>query len=206
MELIKKYFPNLEKEKYSKIEQYSFLLKEWNSKINLISRKDVDNIEVNHILHSLSICKIFEFISGQTILDVGSGGGLPGIPLAIFFDNCEFTLIDSITKKTNVLNEMKKELNLNNIKIVNERVEKHSLKYDYIVSRAVTNLNDFMQLVNNNIKLKNIENNNRGVIYLKGGNIEEETKSFNKNIVTYNINDFFAESYFETKKIVFIKK
>ena len=200
---IDKYFPKLtqeQKDKYSKLVQ---LYKYWNSKVNLISRKDIDNLEINHILHSLSIVKIVSFKESTSVLDVGTGGGLPGIPLAIFFPKVNFTLIDSIGKKIKVVKSICSELSINNVDAINDRVENHLAHYDFILSRAVTRMDIFYKLVNKNFRDNSLNKMKNGIISLKGGNLDEELKDFNeKNI--YDINEYFNYEFFQTKKIIYI--
>ena len=200
---IDKYFPKLtqeQKDKYSKLVQ---LYKYWNSKVNLISRKDIDNLEINHILHSLSIVKIVSFKDSTSVLDVGTGGGLPGIPLAIFFPKVNFTLIDSIGKKIKVVKSICSELSINNVDAINDRVENHLAHYDFILSRAVTRMDIFYKLVNKNFRYNSLNKMKNGIISLKGGNLDEELKDFNeKNI--YDINEYFNYEFFQTKKIIYI--
>ncbi len=181
------------------IELYKF----WNSKVNLISRKDIDNLYVNHILHSLSIAKIHEFIDGTDVLDVGTGGGLPGIPLAILFPKVNFTLLDSISKKIKVVEDIRKKLNISNVITINDRAENHHLKYDFVISRAVSKMDRFYPLVKKNIKLKSVNSIPNGIISLKGGNLESELKQFN-NFKVFEISKFFSDHFFQTKKIVYI--
>ena len=200
---IDKYFPKLtqeQKEKYSKLVQ---LYKYWNSKVNLISRKDIDNLEINHILHSLSIVKIVSFKDSTSVLDVGTGGGLPGIPLAIFFPKVNFTLIDSIGKKIKVVKSICSELSINNVNAINDRVENHLDQYDFILSRAVTRMDKFYKLVNKNFRYDSSNKIKNGIISLKGGDLDEELKDFDeKNI--YDINEYFNYEFFQTKKIIYI--
>ena len=200
---IDKYFPKLtqeQKEKYSKLVQ---LYKYWNSKVNLISRKDIDNLEINHILHSLSIVNIVSFKDSTSVLDVGTGGGLPGIPLAIFFPKVNFTLIDSIGKKIKVVKSICSELSINNVDAINDRVENHLDHYDFILSRAVTRMDKFYKLVNKNFRYDSSNKMKNGIISLKGGDLYEELKDFNeKNI--YDINEYFNYEFFQTKKIIYI--
>ena len=200
---IDKYFPKLtqeQKEKYSKLVQ---LYKYWNSKVNLISRKDIDNLEINHILHSLSIVKIVSFKDSTSVLDVGTGGGLPGIPLAIFFPKVNFTLIDSIGKKIKVVKSICSELSVNNVDAINDRVENHLDHYDFILSRAVTRMDKFYKLVYKNFEYNSSNKIKNGIISLKGGNLDEELKDFDeKNI--YDINEYFNYEFFQTKKIIYI--
>lgn len=200
---IDKYFPKLtqeQKEKYSKLVQ---LYKYWNSKVNLISRKDIDNLEINHILHSLSIVKIVIFKDSTSVLDVGTGGGLPGIPLAIFFPKVNFTLIDSIGKKIKVVKSICSELSINNVNAINDRVENHLDHYDFILSRAVTRMDNFYKLVYKNFRYDSSNKIKNGIISLKGGDLDEELKDFKKKNI-YDINEYFNYEFFQTKKIIYI--
>ena len=200
---IDKYFPKLtqeQKEKYSKLVQ---LYKYWNSKVNLISRKDIDNLEINHILHSLSIVKIVSFKDSTSVLDVGTGGGLPGIPLAIFFPKVNFTLIDSIGKKIKVVKSICNELSINNVNAINDRVENHLDHYDFILSRAVTRMDNFYKLVYKNFRYDSSNKIKNGIISLKGGDLDEELKDFKKKNI-YDINEYFNYEFFQTKKIIYI--
>ena len=200
---IDKYFPKLtqeQKEKYSKLAQ---LYKYWNSKVNLISRKDIDNLEINHILHSLSIVKIVIFKDSTSVLDVGTGGGLPGIPLAIFFPKVNFTLIDSIGKKIKVVKSICSELSINNVNAINDRVENHLDHYDFILSRAVTRMDNFYKLVYKNFRYDSSNKIKNGIISLKGGDLDEELKDFKKKNI-YDINEYFNYEFFQTKKIIYI--
>ena len=200
---IDKYFPKLtqeQKEKYSKLVQ---LYKYWNSKVNLISRKDIDNLEINHILHSLSIVKIVSFKDSTSVLDVGTGGGLPGIPLAIFFPKVNFTLIDSIGKKIKVVKSICNELSINNVNSINDRVENHLDHYDFILSRAVTRMDNFYKLVYKNFRYNSSNKIKNGIISLKGGDLDEELKDFEKKNI-YDINEYFNYEFFQTKKIIYI--
>ena len=200
---IDKYFPKLteeQKEKYSKLVE---LYKYWNSKVNLISRKDIDNLEINHILHSLSIVKIVSFKDSTSVLDVGTGGGLPGIPLAIFFPKVNFTLIDSIGKKIKVVKSICSELSINNVNAINDRVENHLDGYDFILSRAVTRMDNFHKLVYKNFRYDSSNKIKNGIISLKGGDLDEELKDFKKKNI-YDINEYFNYEFFQTKKIIYI--
>lgn len=198
-----KHFSKISQDQLKKFNSLIQLYKSWNSKVNLISRKDIDNLYVNHILHSLSIAKVHEFIDGSNILDVGTGGGLPGIPLAILFPNVNFTLLDSISKKIKVVEDISKQLSLTNVRTVNDRAENHNLKYDFIISRAVSKMDEFYSMVNKNIKLKSRSNIPNGIISLKGGDLKDELKNFN-NYKIFEISEFFSNDFFKTKKIVFI--
>ena len=200
---INKFFPKLNQEKKEKYNKLIQLYKYWNSKVNLISRKDIDNLEINHILHSLSIVKIVRFKDSTLVMDVGTGGGLPGIPLAIFFPKVNFTLIDSIGKKIKVVKSICSELSINNVNAVNDRVENHFDHYDFVLSRAVTRMDKFYKLVNKNIRSNSSNKIKNGLISLKGGTLYEELKDFNDKKI-YDVNKFFNHEFFQTKKIIHI--
>lgn len=204
MEIINKYFPDLSQNQINQFSLLFDLYNFWNSKINVISRKDIENLYQNHILHSLSIAKFINFHDDSTVIDVGTGGGFPGIPLAIFFPNCKFHLIDSIGKKVKVVEEVSKSLMLENLTYEKNRIQENNSKFDFVVSRAVTNFTDFVSITKKNIKKehKNIIDN--GIIYLKGGDLSEELSGF-KNFKIIRISDYFNEDFFETKKIVYYK-
>jgi 16S rRNA (guanine527-N7)-methyltransferase len=176
----------------------------WNLKINVISRKDIDNLEIHHILHSLSIGKIFSFIKGTKVLDAGTGGGFPGIPLAILFPEVEFTLVDSIAKKIRVVEEIKSELELKNVNTRNERFENTPGKFDYITGRAVSSLPDLCKMLWGKILDNDRNKNPNGMIYLKGGEFTEELKSLSVDYKLYNLSDYYSEPFFETKKLIHI--
>tara|TARA_B100000609_G_C17136018_1_gene392851 strand:- start:20 stop:643 length:624 start_codon:yes stop_codon:yes gene_type:complete len=200
---INKFFPKLNQEKKEKYNKLIQLYKYWNSKVNLISRKDIDNIEINHILHSLSIVKIVRFKDSTLVMDVGTGGGLPGIPLAIFFPKVNFTLIDSIGKKIKVVKSICSELSINNVNAINDRVENHFDHYDFVLSRAVTRMDKFYKLVNKNFRSNSSNKIKNGIISLKGGTLYEELKDFNDKKI-YDVNKFFNHEFFQTKKIIHI--
>jgi len=203
-ESIFRYFPSLSSLQKDKISMLQSLYLRWNSKINVISRKDMDNFFIHHVLHSLSIAKIISFKSRTRILDVGSGGGFPGIPLAIMFPESEFTLLDSVKKKTGVISAIAVELNLDNVTTVRKRAEDEESKYDFITGRAVTQFNKFVKLTTKNI-LRNSNNTlKNGILYLKGGEIDEELAGFRDKITVWNIKEFFNEPFFETKKIIYL--
>ncbi|MBL7110804.1 MAG: 16S rRNA (guanine(527)-N(7))-methyltransferase RsmG [Bacteroidales bacterium] len=197
MNLIRKYFPDLSAQMYRQLDDFQDLIREWNEKINLISRKDVQFLTERHILHSLSIAKVFPFPEQSRILDVGTGGGFPGIPLAILYPESRFKLIDSIGKKINVVNSICSELKLDNVNTSNTRIENYFEEYDFVVARAVTNLPRFHSWVRKNYL--------KGLIYLKGGDLEKETGPLPSARII-NISDLFEEEFFETKKIVYIPK
>ena len=200
---INKFFPKLNQEKKEKYNKLIQLYKYWNSKVNLISRKDIDNIEINHILHSLSIVKIVRFKDSTLVMDVGTGGGLPGIPLAIFFPKVNFTLIGSIGKKIKVVKSICSELSINNVNAVNDRVENHFDHYDFVLSRAVTRMDKFYKLVNKNFRSNSSNKIKNGIISLKGGTLYEELKDFNEKKI-YDVNKYFNHEFFQTKKIIHI--
>lgn len=204
--IIKKYFPDLSSHQLQQFEMLKPLYSDWNQKINVISRKDADNLEINHILHSLAIAKIISFKAGTKILDVGTGGGFPGIPLAIMFPDCKFHLIDSIGKKITVVEAVAKEIGLQNLTAAKIRAEDVDEKFNFIVSRAVTTLPVFYNWIENKIISKNQNSIKNGVIYLKGGDLTEELKAFENRNTVYNISDYFEEDFFETKKIVHISQ
>jgi 16S rRNA (guanine527-N7)-methyltransferase len=203
MKIIQKYFKDLSKEQLIQFTKLEVLYKDWNSKINVISRKDIDELYLRHVLHSLSIAKLISFKDGTSILDVGTGGGFPGIPLAILFPNCKFHLVDSIQKKINVVNNVVKELDLKNVKTSSCRVEAISEKNDFVVSRAVTNMKDFVSWIKFKINKISFNDFKNGVLYLKGGDLNEELKSF-KNVKTFELSEFFNEDFFNEKKVVYL--
>ena len=203
MTIIQKYFNDLTIEQLSQFAKLELLYKDWNSKINVISRKDIDELYLRHVLHSLSIAKLISFKDGTSILDVGTGGGFPGIPLAILFPNCRFHLVDSIQKKITVVNNVVKELDLKNVKTSCSRVEAISEKYDFVVSRAVTNMKDFVSWIKFKINKNSFNDFKNGVLYLKGGDLEDELKSF-KNVKTFELSEIFNEDFFIQKKVVYL--
>lgn len=203
MKLILRYFPNLTNDQIQKFKELEGLYKEWNSRINVISRKDIEDLYLKHVLHSLSIAKFISFKKNTSILDVGTGGGFPGIPLAIIFPDCNFLLVDSINKKINVVKEISNTLKLTNVSYNAIRVEKLKTKHDFIVSRAVTRMNKFRNLVKGLISNKNDNKIKNGIIYLKGGDLTEEMMNIKHQKV--NISDYFDEEFFETKKIVYLE-
>ena len=205
MDIIAKYFNDLSKIQVSQFGKLFELYNYWNTRINVISRKDINNLYINHILHSLSIAKIIKFTNKTTIMDVGTGGGLPGIPLAIYFPEVQFYLIDSIGKKINVVKNISKKLNLQNIRADKIRVEEVKEKFDFIISRAVTSLPKFISLVKNKIKPKSNNELPNGILYLKGADYSKEIKQISKEYKAFSISEIFEEIYFETKYIIHIK-
>lgn len=204
LSILLQYFPEFKQEQLEKLEKFSELLLEWNSKINLISRKDIDNLFEHNILHSLAIAKFFNFKKTTKIIDLGTGGGLPGIPLAIVFPDVHFDLVDSITKKIIAVKDMCEKLNLKNVNTLNVRAETLKPNYDFVVSRAVTNFENFYKLSKNLFRKKD-NNQLQGIIYLKGGDFKQELQNFN-NYVIYSISDCYEEEFFFTKKIIFLQK
>ncbi len=203
MELILKYFPNLTEKKIQQFSQLQNLYTDWNAQINVISRKDMDNLYINHVLHSLAIAKVIDFADGSKILDVGTGGGFPGIPLAILFPEVDFLLVDSIGKKIKVVNEVANSIGLKNLRAQHTRAEQVVGQFDFVVSRAVTKMKVFQQWVRKRISVKQNNTLFNGILYLKGGDLTEELKGI-KNVDLYDIPNFFEEEFFETKKVVHI--
>jgi 16S rRNA (guanine527-N7)-methyltransferase len=201
--IIQHYFPNLSDRKKKQFTQLESLYGEWNEKINVISRKDIAELYERHVLHSISIALLIEFAPGSQILDVGTGGGFPGIPLAILFPQVDFYLIDSIGKKIKVVQEITNALDLRNIEARHQRAQEFKRPVDFVVSRAVTKMDDFVPWVKKNIDKKSKHNLPNGILYLKGGDLNEELKSFPKATV-FPLSDFFEEPFFETKKIVHV--
>lgn len=204
VELIKHYFPEINTEQEKQFEQLFPLYKDWNEKINVISRKDIDELYERHVLHSLGIAKVISFTPGTNILDVGTGGGFPGIPLAILFPDCNFHLVDSIGKKIKVVNEVANALGLKNVSATHSRVEQINEKFDFIVSRAVTQFPEFVTWVKQKVKKEQKNALPNGILYLKGGDLSEELKSFINKIKLYNLSNYFQSDFFETKKVVYM--
>jgi len=203
VEIIFENFPNLtenQKQEFRKLEE---LYKDWNQKINVVSRKDIDELYLRHVLHSLGIAKFIQFKDGASILDVGTGGGFPGIPLAILFPEVHFTLVDSIGKKIKVVNEVVEGLQLTNVTTINARVEEIPDKFDFIVSRAVAAMPTFVHWIKGKIKKESQHPIRNGILYLKGGDLNEELKDY-RTAEIYNLTDYFKEDFFETKKMVYL--
>ncbi len=203
-ESIFRYFPLLSDIQRDKFSILKALYDSWNSKINVISRKDMDNFYVHHVLHSLSIAKVINFVPGTRILDVGTGGGFPGIPLAILFPDSEFTLLDSIEKKIKVVKAISDELDLSNVIAVRKRIEEEKSKFHFVVSRAVTGLPEFVKLTSKNISTNGSNSLTNGILYLKGGDLSDELLPFTGKTMVWQIKDFFRESFFETKVNVYL--
>lgn len=203
-ELILKYFPELSQEQIHRLKSLNELYADWNAKINVISRKDIDDLYLKHILHSLSIAKIIQFKRGSSMLDVGTGGGFPGIPLAILFPECQFHLVDSIGKKIKVVKAVADALGLKNVRAEQIRAEQIKDKYDFILSRAVTQFSDFYQWVKDKSHPININELKNGILYLKGGDLKQELNPFGKKIKIFDLSSYFEEAFFESKKIVYM--
>lgn len=204
VQIINKYFPNLSEEQKSQFQLLETLYKDWNEKINVISRKDIDEFYERHVLHSLGIAKIMEFADGTKVLDIGTGGGFPGIPLAILFPNVEFTLVDSIGKKITVVNAVAESLGLKNVKAYHERAEKIKDKFHFVVSRAVTQMPVFLRWLKGKFEKEQFNPKHNGVLYLKGGDLGEELAGIKCEI--YHLKDQFGEEFFDTKKVVYLSK
>ena len=201
MEAILRQFPNLTEIQVLQFRKLQELYEDWNAKINVISRKDIDELYTRHVLHSLGIAKIIEFRPGSKIMDVGTGGGFPGIPLAILHPEVDFYLIDVIAKKIKVVNEVATALGLKNVKAEQKRAELVKQEFDFIVSRAVTNMPDFVNWVEDKVAKKQHHELANGILYLKGGDLTEELATFPR-ATQYNLSDFFTDAFFETKKVV----
>ncbi len=201
MEIIQKYFTNLTRHQIKQFSELKKLYQDWNLKINVVSRKDIDELYLRHVLHSLGIAKVIEFKPGSKVLDVGTGGGFPGIPLAILFPETEFHLVDSIGKKIKVVNEVAVGLGLENIKTTHGRVEDIKDKYDFIVSRAVAQMETFVHWTKGRIAKKQNHDLKNGILYLKGGDLSEELKRYTTASI-YDLPNYFEEPFFETKKVV----
>lgn len=201
MHLIQRYFPNLSEIQFKQFEALQGLYEDWNSQINVISRKDIESLYLRHVLHSLSIAKLIQFKAGTKILDIGTGGGFPGIPLAILFPEVTFHLVDSINKKLKVVNGVTESLGLENVYTTHARAETIKGQYDFIISRAVTTMPDFVSWIKNRVAKKSVHPIKNGILYLKGGDLTEELKTYTKATL-YDLSDYFEEDFFETKKIV----
>jgi 16S rRNA (guanine527-N7)-methyltransferase len=203
-EIIFHYFPDLTQLQRQQFAKLFSLYQEWNNKINVISRKDIENLYVNHVLHSLGIAKVMGFNAGADVLDVGTGGGFPGIPLAIMFPETRFHLVDSIGKKITVVKNVAEGVGLKNIKAEQIRAEQIKSQYDFIVSRAVTRLKEFYGWINQKTKKTSNHKLDNGILYLKGGDLDEELAELKKPYSLYSLSDYFKEEFFETKKVVYV--
>jgi len=204
-DLIFKYFTDLSPKQKQQFEQLPELYNYWNSQINVISRKDIDLLFERHVLHSLGIAKIYSFLPVQHVLDVGTGGGFPGIPLAILFPETQFYLVDSIGKKIKVVAEVAKALKINNLEAEHTRAENVPGKFDFVVSRAVTQLKDFYPWVRGKFKKESKGDLANGILYLKGGDLEQEIKESGLKVQQYHLKDYFTEEFFDTKQVIYIK-
>ena len=202
--ILHSYFPDLEASQYEKFERLGKLYSEWNQKINVISRKDIDHLYERHILHSLAIGKIFDFKAGSLILDAGTGGGFPGIPLAILLPEIKFHLVDSIGKKIKVVGQIAGELGINNVEARQKRVEELEGNYDFVVSRAVTRISRFYGWVSPLISKIRMNDRSNGIFYLKGGDIAEELEELSEYYEVIELKKYFTEPFFETKKLIYI--
>lgn len=202
--LILSYFPELTEKQIKQFDRLQELYEDWNAKINVISRKDMEQFYVHHVLHSLGIAKVMSFQPGTKILDIGTGGGFPGIPLAILFPDTHFHLVDSIGKKITVVKEVAKALKLGNVEAQQARAESLVRKYDFVISRAVTRMINFYPWVKGKIKRDDFNEFQNGILYLKGGDVDEEMEELDKSYVTYHLSGYFKEDFFETKKVVYM--
>lgn len=204
MDIINKYFPKLtdkQKAQFGELEElYAF----WNSQINVISRQDIENLYEKHVLHSLGIAKVINFKYGTEILDVGTGGGFPGIPLAIMFPECNFHLVDSIGKKIKVVTEIAAALGLENVRAEHQKAQNVDGDYDFIVSRAVTRMKPFYEWIKTKVSKNQYNDLKNGILYLKGGDLDEEMKELGKKYKTYELSDYFIEEFFQTKKVIYV--
>ncbi len=203
MDILLKYFPELTEDQQEKFVRLKELYIEWNAKINVISRKDIESLYERHVLHSLGIAKVHNFLPNSKVMDVGTGGGFPGVPLAILFPEVEFYLIDVIAKKIRVVNEVVQALELTNVKAEQRRAGTFDDRFDFIISRAVTNMPDFVKWVKKNVAKQSKHDLKNGILYLKGGDLTEELAQFPKAI-EHKLADFFEEEFYETKKVVYL--
>lgn len=201
--LVFKYFPNLSEIQQNRFIQLADLYKAWNQKINVVSRKDMDELYLRHVLHSLGIAKFQQFKPDASVLDVGTGGGFPGVPLAILYPDVHFTLVDSIGKKIKVVDEVVAGLGIENVTTINDRVETIQGKFDFIVSRAVAAMPTFVHWIKGKIKKESLHERRNGVLYLKGGDLGEELKGY-RTAEIFDLTDYFEEDFFETKKLVYL--
>jgi 16S rRNA (guanine527-N7)-methyltransferase len=201
---VEKYFPSLTKEQLMHFSMLQQLYEEWNERINVISRKDMENFGVNHLLHSLAVARFITFAPGTTVIDVGTGGGLPGIPLAIMFPEVQFTLIDSVAKKIKVVNEIVTTTGISNVTAIAIRSEDYTGRFDFIISRAVTETGRFVNLTRHLISPRSFNTLKNGFIFLKGGDLETELKPYASSVTVEPISRWFDEPWFETKKIVYL--
>lgn len=205
MKLITTYFTDLSEEQLAQFALLAPLYKDWNAQINVISRKDIDELYLKHVLHSLAIAKVVNFKDGTKVLDVGTGGGFPGIPLAILYPNCQFVLVDSIGKKIKVVNEIADRLGLANVKAYHQRAEDVSGQFDFVVTRAVTRIANFLPWVKGKLLPNGEQELKNGILFLKGGDLAEEIEESNKKVEIFPISNFFKEEFFETKVVAYTR-
>ncbi|MBS7563550.1 16S rRNA (guanine(527)-N(7))-methyltransferase RsmG [Mucilaginibacter sp. Bleaf8] len=205
IELLLKYFPEITAKQQEQYAQLARLYGYWNSQINVVSRKDMDSLYERHVLHSLGIAKVMKFLPGEQVLDVGTGGGFPGVPLAIMFPETNFHLVDSIGKKIKVVQEVASALGLQNLKATHSRAEQVSGKFDFVVSRAVTQLKDFYPWVKDKFSKKSANRLANGILYLKGGDLQQEIAESGLAVQQFYLKDYFAEEFFETKQVIYVK-
>ena len=203
--ILLKYFPNITPQQQQQFEQLPELYNFWNNQINVISRKDIDQLYERHVLHSLGIAKVINFLPGENVLDVGTGGGFPGIPLAILFPETQFFLVDSIGKKIKVVKEVASALGLQNLKAEHLRAEQVDEKFDFVVSRAVTRLKEFYPWVKGKFNKESRNTLTNGILYLKGGDLEEEIAESGLTVQQFYLKDYFDEEFFETKQVIYVK-
>jgi 16S rRNA (guanine527-N7)-methyltransferase len=203
-EIIFHYFPDLSEKQKDQFNKLFALYSDWNEKINVISRKDIENLYINHVLHSLGIAKVMAFKPGADVLDVGTGGGFPGIPLAILFPETNFHLVDSIGKKITVVKGVAEGVGLTNVRAEQIRAEQIKGDYDFIVSRAVTRLKEFYQWIHRKVKKNSVHDLDNGILYLKGGDLDEELAELKKRYSLYDLSSYFKEEFFETKRVVYV--
>lgn len=204
-ELIRSHFPEINDRQYNQFVKFGELFRDWNSKINLVSRKDIDQLFLKHVLHSMGIAKVMPFADGTQVLDIGTGGGFPGLPLAILYPKCHFTLVDSIGKKIMVVNELTAELHLDNVKGIHERAENIKGNFDFVVSRAVTRLNEFIPMTQNKFKNKQLNAFPNGILYLKGGDFSDELREVKRSTDVFPLAKYFSDPFFETKAVVYVR-
>ena len=205
MKIITKYFPDLSDEQITQFTQLEILYKDWNAQINVISRKDIDALYLKHVLHSLGVAKVISFQPNTKILDVGTGGGFPGIPLAILFPQCEFVLVDAIGKKIKVVNEIVDRLGLQNVKAYHQRAEEVEGQFDFVVTRAVTRIKKFIPWVKGKLSPESTHEIKNGILFLKGGDLEEEIAESQKKVTIYPLSNYFTEDFFETKVVAYTR-
>jgi 16S rRNA (guanine527-N7)-methyltransferase len=204
-DLLLKYFPDITPQQKQQFDQLPALYDHWNSQINVISRKDIDQLFERHVLHSLGIAKVMQFLPGEKVLDVGTGGGFPGIPLAILFPETQFFLVDSIGKKIKVVQEVAKAIGLQNLRAAHTRAEEVPEKFDFVVSRAVTRLKEFYPWVKGKFSKDSKNTLPNGILYLKGGDLTEEIAESGLKVQQYHLKDYFSEEFFDTKQVIYVK-